>query len=143
MKKINSIHYGGRVLIIGGIIAVVIPVLCWLLSIWLNNSIFLLMRNSFFVLGLLIIAGFFLWLTIEFHQDKKIETYYAHHRKIKIPLNDGGYECYQCGSRQVTKTDSYCRVCGVVFEAYEDKKPQEIVGENIKPAGLNRKENEV
>ena len=59
MKKINSIHYGGRVLVVGGIITVVIPALCWLLSIWLNKSILLLIRNCFFILGFLIIAGFF------------------------------------------------------------------------------------
>ena len=131
MKKINSIHYGGKVLTIGGLLAIIFPCIFWLLSVILDNDAFLFARNLCFVLGSIIIIIFFLHLGIELRQDKKIANYYSTHRNIKIPRTDGAYECYSCGSLQVKEDDSYCKTCGVVFAQYEDKLPQEILDNKL------------
>ena len=127
MKKINSVHYGGTVLAVGAVIGVVLPGGLWVLGSCLENKVLFVARNLCFALGMLVFVLFFLHLAMEFHQDKKIETYYMEHKKIRVPKADGTYECGSCGSRQVTKDDRYCRSCGVVFEEFRDKTSQEIL----------------
>ena len=105
MKKINSVHYGGTVLAIGAIIGVLLPGILWGLGICLENKTLFVARNLCFLFGMLVFGLFFLHLAVEFHQDKKIENYYATHKRIKIPKAEGTYECGNCGSRQVTKDD--------------------------------------
>lgn len=127
MRKINSIHYGGKVLTIGVIVGVVIPCICWLFAVIFGLKILLVIRNVFFVLGMVIMILFFLHLAIEFYQDKKIDQYYTSHNQVKQDMGAGVYECASCGNRQVTQSDHYCRLCGVEFIEYKDKTPQEIL----------------
>lgn len=127
MKKINSINYGGKILFIGIIFGILIPIIFAGLSYVLHSSGLLVIMKVSFVFGMLILFCFFVHLGIELHQDKKIERYYSVHGKRKIFIADGKYECGTCGNCQVQKKDSYCKVCGVVFEMDSDKTPQEIL----------------
>lgn len=128
MKKINSINYGGKILLAGGILVILLPAALWLIScIWRNNVIMLVMKISF---GMLILLLFFIHLSSEFNQDRKINKYYITHQNMKIMVSKGKYECSACGNRQIFRTDTFCRICGVHFEKCKDKTPQEIL--NIK-----------
>lgn len=127
MKKINSIHYGGKVLLIGGTVGLLIPTILWLIADdWSSPEFFLLAKLSSFI-GMLILLFFFVMLVIELYQDKKINKYYAAHKNVKIRMESGEYECAACGSRCVQKEDINCIVCGIRFEEGKDKTPQEIL----------------
>lgn len=129
MKKINSIHYGGKILLAGILFGIFIPlVLVALSKIW-NSNILQVMLKISFVLGMLILVLFFIHLGIEFYQDKKIDRYYSSHGKRKVFIADDKYECGMCGNRQVQETDIFCKLCGVQFENESDKTPQEILEE--------------
>ena len=109
-----------------GVIGILIPVVLWLISNVWNNPAIQIWMWFFLVAGAVIVLLFFVHLAIELHQDKKIDNYYTAHKKVKIAVTDG-YECGSCGNRKVGEKDTYCTVCGVQFEAYQDKTPQEIV----------------
>lgn len=126
MKKINSIDYGGKVIGLGIIFAVILPALLWLLDRVIKYNISILIKISI-IIGLLILAIFFIHLMIELYQDHKIDKYYDSHRNIKIPIKNGMYECASCGNRKVKKEDTECQVCGVHFERYKDINVQEIL----------------
>lgn len=73
-----------------------------------------LTKISFFI-GIIIFGVFFIWLTIELKQDKKINKMYEKHRNEKLLVGDKIYECQACGNRQVKNDDTSCRVCGIEF----------------------------
>lgn len=131
MRKINSIHYGGKILAVGFIVGLVIPIICGVLGDLLENDIFISMGKILFIVGMIIIVSFFVHLTVELHQDKRIEKHYAAHKNTKIKKKSGSYECSNCGNQQVADTDSYCKICGIVFAADQDMLPQEILDNKI------------
>lgn len=110
-----------------GVIGILIPAVLWLFSKVWSSELLQLMITVCFSIGGLIAVLFFVHLAIELHQDKKIDKYYTAHKKVKLVIPGGGYECGSCGNRKVGEKDTYCTVCGVQFEAYQDKTPQEIV----------------
>ena len=127
MKKINSIHFGGRVIGIG--LAVMLPIPGVLLGInrFLHHRWLEILAGGCFVLGAVILLGFALILRTELKQDKKIERYYGNHKNVKIKLSEGRYECGACGNRAVSKEQTHCGVCNCKFEAEPDRTPQEIL----------------
>ena len=79
IPKINSIHFGGAVivasLIIGGVIPSVVWLICGKLLWWLV------------ILGVVILALFGVIFAIEMHQDNGKEPYYIKHLKESIPYD--------------------------------------------------------
>ena len=127
MKKINSINYGANILMAGCVFGIIIPVILWIITgVWDNNILQSMMKVSFGV-GIIIFVIFFVHLGIEFRQDSKIDKYYSAHKNVKIHISSGEYECGSCGSRQVHKEDTHCRICGEHFGEDIDKSPQEIL----------------
>lgn len=96
MKKINSIDYGGKVIGIGLLFLIVFTTVFNLLNLTILSKISV-------AIGTLILIGFFLYVQLELHQDKKIAAYYKEHPNCKIPLGHGKFECTSCGNRQITE----------------------------------------
>ncbi|MBE5960679.1 MAG: hypothetical protein E7256_04735 [Lachnospiraceae bacterium] len=114
MKKINSIWYGGKVILTGAILAFGVPAGIGILPG--ESKILEVIRMGSFVLGMLILLGFGIWLAIELHQDKRINGFYDRNRNRKLKIDEGIYECQACGSRKVKEKDERCSVCGVRFQ---------------------------
>ena len=127
MKKINSIHYGGRILFSSLICGILFPALLWLVGKGLRWELLFVAAKIFCVIGLLIFVGFFVFLKIELTQDKKIDRYYSMHKNRKIAKENGRYECAACGNWQVSSDDTHCRICGIHFAESKDLSPQEIL----------------
>lgn len=127
MKKINSIHYGSYVIIIGLIFLVPIPAIFFIVNKFLLSKLVNYLFYVSIIVGGIIEILFFVYLTIELSQDKKIEKYCKSHNKVKINLNNGKYECGLCGNHNVRKSDSQCNVCGIKFESYKFKTSQDIL----------------
>lgn len=116
MKKINSIHYGSRVIGIGLIFLVPVPLALWGVNQWLQKEILSSAAYVSMVIGAAIEIFFFVYLIIETKQDKKINEYYQRHKKSKITLPGGRFECGNCGNRNVRESDTGCVACGITFE---------------------------
>lgn len=127
MKKMNSINYGGKVIVVGLIIMLLIPsILLWLYTFWRCKCIVIL-AGVLFVIGMGILIGFAVLLFIELRQDKRIDKYYSEHKNVKIKLDNGKYECGVCGNRAIRADSLYCNMCGCKYESNEDRTPQEIL----------------
>ena len=92
-----------------------IPICCFLFSLIFQATIFFTLRNISLGIGFLITLFFIGLLSIEFHQDKKIERQYPNIRKYKLKLDNGKFECQSCGNRQITEMDKICVICGMEF----------------------------
>lgn len=130
MKKINSNSYGGKVIGIGIVLAAIIPCCLRLVNLIFCSRVFNILSLCFMFLGILVLLGFFVFLSVELKQDKKIDHYYSEHHNIKIPWNDIYYECSNCGNRKVRKEDTSCLVCGVHFSEESDRSVEEILAHN-------------
>lgn len=119
MKKINSIHYGSRVIAVGLVFLVLLPLALWGVNLWLQNEALITTAYVSMIIGAVIEIFFFVYLIIESKQDKKSEEDYQRHRKMKIPLPEGKFECGNCGNRNVRTSDSGCVACGITFETEE------------------------
>jgi len=117
MKKINSIWYGGNILGIGIIFAIVIPLLLYYTSFifGLKANFSIPIRISI-IMGVLILLLFLVLLAIELKQDKRINRLYSKTRNSKIALSNNIFECQNCGNRQIEKDDTFCKVCGIRFD---------------------------
>lgn len=116
IKKINSIHYGDKVIGIGLVFMVLLPsLLLWMNGIFGYEFLKILAKGAF-VIGGLILAVFACLLLIELRQDEKMNQYYSEHRNVKVPLKDGKYECGACGNRNVGADSTCCHICGCRFE---------------------------
>jgi len=116
IKKINSIHYGGKVIGIGLTTMILIPgILLWL-NTFCECRITVILAKILFVIGGGILSGFACLLHIELKQDKEIDKYYSGHRNVKIKLNDEKYECGACRNRAVRTDSVYCNMCGCKYE---------------------------
>lgn len=77
MKKINSINYGGKVIGIGLLFLVIIPVALFLLNVILKLHVIQVIQIISIVIGLMIEVAFFIHLGIELRQDRIINNYYC------------------------------------------------------------------
>jgi hypothetical protein len=127
MKKIDSIHYGGRVIGIGLVLLVLIPAVLLIVGRISHLDVLSLVAYFSMVVGALIEVLFFVFLLIESRQDKKIDAYVQSHKRVKITLPDGKYECGSCGNRNVRGLDTECLACGITFEQDEYRSSQDIL----------------
>ncbi|MBQ7944781.1 MAG: hypothetical protein IJ326_12050 [Lachnospiraceae bacterium] len=93
MKKINSIDYGGKVIGIGCIFALGIPIILLMINQVVALKLISILIIASVAIGGIILAGFFIHLAIELRQDKKIDAYYSRHKNIKLKISDTYYEC--------------------------------------------------
>lgn len=116
MKKINSIGYGHLILRWIIFFLFVLPLSFYIAYTLFQLKLFSILMKTSFGLGLLLSVGFIVLLTIELHQDKKLDQYYSCTKDIKLPLSSGKYECQLCGNKNLTKKDTFCQVCGQKFK---------------------------
>lgn len=114
MKKINTIWYGGKVILMGIVFTFAIPFCIRILP--LKSNIIHMFSKISFVLGIIILIGFAIWLAIELHQDKKLNKYYYEHKNTILKIGKDKYECQSCGNRNVRPDDKSCSVCGIHFK---------------------------
>ena len=79
IPKINSIHFGGKCLILGFFIGGIVPLFLWL--------VFHIFLWQLCVVGGIILVGFIIILSIEMHQDFGKVPYYERHLKDTVPFN--------------------------------------------------------
>ena len=113
MKKINSIWYGGKIILTGSILAFVLPLGIMLFP--LKIKILIAISSISFICGIIILVGFSILLAIELHQDKKLNTHYKGQQMKKLKVSENKYECQVCGNREINKYDSSCKICGTNF----------------------------
>jgi len=111
LKKINSVNYGGKIILIGLILISVPMILYNFVQISFIN---LLLKISI-CLGSLILLSFFILLGVELKQDKELIKYYGNNKNTPVKIGEF-YECQNCGSRRVKPTDKKCSVCGIKFK---------------------------
>lgn len=119
MKKINSIGYGGKVILCGIILFVILPSI--LSFIPTHGKLIPLISNLSKVIGAILLIGFTIVLLIELHQDKKIDKQYEKVKYKKIQISKDQYECQACGYCKVNDKDKFCKVCGVHFIEKENE----------------------
>lgn len=79
MRKINSIHFGGKMILVGILLAVLLPVVMWLVTdtfSWL-----------YAIPGGIVLVVFFVLFAIEMRQDNGKIPYYQKHLKDTIPFD--------------------------------------------------------
>lgn len=113
MKKINSIGYGGKVILVGILFTFNIPILIYFVPY--KCSLFNIISKISFLIGILILLLFFIWLKIELYQDKKMNEYFANNKNTISSIGENKFECPTCGNRLVKPSDKWCSVCGVKF----------------------------
>lgn len=116
MKKINSIRYGGKILGIAMIFALVIPGAIRLVMLAYETALLAICAKISLGSGIVITLSFFALLAIEFQQDKEQNLYYEAQKKVKLSLGNGKYECQSCGNKTVKANDKNCSICGILFE---------------------------
>lgn len=121
MKKINSIGYGGKVIGIGALLLVVIPLILKIASYLTRRLVFPLLSKISVCCGAVILVGFAILLAIELHQDKRLNNYYKGKRNVRRALPSNLFECAACGNRQVTAHDTSCPVCGIRFKLEKEQ----------------------
>lgn len=121
MKKINSNGYSGKILMVTIVFLLIIPIVMRVAHIIYPLGAFILCRKISFVIGVLFAVGFILMLGMEFHQDSYLEEYYTLHKRVKIDLGSGNFECQNCGNRNVKEQDQQCNVCGIVLDGKTKK----------------------
>lgn len=127
MRKLNSIHYGSKVITVGLIFLFLIPLTLFLVKQFLQNKILNYASYTSIFAGLTILLLFFFILIIELNQDKKIDRYFQMHKKVKINLTNGKYECGCCGNRNISESDTRCNVCGVEFQNLKLRTSEDIL----------------
>jgi Ca2+/H+ antiporter len=116
MKKINSIWFGPRALLIAGIFVLVIPAFLYILDMFaFRKDVLMYAIKASFTIGIVIILLFSIILFIELKQDKNINKKYNKEKYRKIEISKNIFECQYCGDRKVQEEDSYCKACGIKF----------------------------
>ena len=116
MKKINSIHYGYRIVIAILLFLVILPAMLYVLSMLISAEWLSLLIMISMALGSALLLFLILLLIIELHQDKRINRYYEKHRNRKLQIANTAYECQACGNRKLNAGDKSCPVCGSRFQ---------------------------
>lgn len=120
MRKINSIGYAHRILALIAIFLIIIPLFAWLLWRILQHALLHAIAKISLCIGGILAASFVVLLSIEFHQDRKIDKAYPHIRHGRILLKSGFYECQACGSRNSKYAETVCPICGNTFTEGND-----------------------
>ncbi len=122
MKRIlNTNTYGAAALLVIGFFLIILPVVCYAGSTFLEPSNILartllnLAKISAGV-GAFLLAAFLILLVVELVQDRTIFRQYLKNRGQKQPLANGLFECQFCGCRMVREFDATCPVCGKRLE---------------------------
>jgi hypothetical protein len=117
MKKINSIWFGGKIIGVGIVFFIFIPLILFGIEkvLVIGNVLIPLIKISIGI-GLFILAVFTGILIIELNQDKKLNSQYYNKRYSKIKLSDANYECQNCGNLKLKKDDKDCNLCGIKFK---------------------------
>lgn len=118
MKKINSIHFGGKIIAFGASFLLPIPFLIVVLDYFFPSPTWKIIRSISITIGICIELFFLFMLIIELHQDKKREQYFAAHKNEKILLSSCKYECLNCGNKQVGEFDLECNICHIKFQSH-------------------------
>lgn len=80
MKKINSIHFGGKMIFLAFVIGVILPVIIWCIrGIW---------EWPLILTGAVILIVFIIILAVEMKQDNDKIPYYIKHLKETIPFDE-------------------------------------------------------
>lgn len=116
MRKINSIGYGHKVLLIIGCFLFLIPVLSAFTAYMSRLPASPVISKVSMTIGILLLAAFAGLLAIELKQDKRLARHYAENRNIKILLSSGNYECQACGNCLVEPDDRFCSICKINFK---------------------------
>lgn len=115
IKKINSIDFGAKALLIILLFLIFIPLVFWGVNYFVPKSSFLFVANCSCVLGAILLFVFLPVLFIELRQDKIISEYYGSHKNAKIKINENIFECANCGNRKISSVEKSCPLCGVNF----------------------------
>ncbi len=115
--KINSIHFGPRVVAIIGLLTLAAPAvlyLCYSVLGFLGIHLELILSavSISFAAGVALLALFVLLLGVEFVQDRSRDRQYKRTRMRKLEISEGWYECQACGNRLLRAEDKACDVCG-------------------------------
>lgn len=116
LKKINSIGYGGKILFAAVLFGAVIPVVIGVVSFFAESAVLTVCAKISFAIGVAIAVFLIALLSVELHQDKKLNDFYQSHSNVKTVLGNGFCECPSCGNKKVKPSDKHCAVCGVTFE---------------------------
>lgn len=116
MKKINSNGYGVRMVFVIALFLVILPLFGYILQLFPGGEWTRPLMKISIGLGVCLLLLMVLLLSVELHQDKRLNRYYQVHRNRKLPLTDGHYECQACGNRLLHAEDKRCGVCGCHFE---------------------------
>lgn len=116
MKKINSIGYGGKILGLAALFALIVPGVISLINFRGKNEVLAVIARASFVIGIIIGVFLALLLAVELRQDKNRIKYYKAHGNTRLVLKNGAFECQSCGSRLVKPGDKRCGFCGAVFK---------------------------
>lgn len=111
-RKINSIHYGGKILSSG----VGIEGLGLFLRGMVKNEFWNQVGSIVCICGIVILVGITLWLVIEGFQDRYWNQHDLAERNRKVKLGNGMFECQNCGNRKVRGKDLSCNICGCQFK---------------------------
>ena len=86
MKKINTIDYGGKVILIGLVFLAAMPLALSLLNHFLHALVITIIISISMGIGLAIEVCFGCVLALELWQDRKINQYYQNHpSSLKTP----------------------------------------------------------
>lgn len=127
MKKVNSVFYGSHIIGLGLLFLIPIPLLLYFTKRYFCSTFLSYAIGASIVIGIIVECAFGILLIIELHQDEKIQKYCQNHRNIKIKLEEGKYECQNCGNRMVKEQDEECSICGIKYVENEIKTIQEIL----------------
>ncbi len=112
--NLNSVAPG--IIAWGSLFLLVVPALLFIFGgqsytpgVWLAIAISI-------ALGLIIYSLLLVLIVVEFAQDRWLDAFYARHRNVKIEIAGRGYECQNCGNRQVKAEDRACAACGRRFQ---------------------------
>lgn len=115
MKKINSIGYGGKILAIGMVFLLLIPMITYIISPICRHVVYKYIGKISLLIGLLTLLFLALLLTIELRQDRKLNLYYDSQKNKKLKLGNDIFECQSCGNRKIQASDTSCPICGIHF----------------------------
>lgn len=125
MKKINSIEYGNKILVAVIIPLIIVPMCLLCVHDFIDLSVLILISRVSFIIGSTLAILFFIFLSIEWNQDKKRNKYYANNMKTKLPISNNRYECQFCGNTKLKASDTICNICGTKFKVNEGNRIME------------------
>lgn len=118
---------GGRVPGAALLLLIPVPCVCLLLTRLTSSKLPLMAAGISLGAGAAVLLFLAVLLMVGLRQDRKIARYYDAHRNLRLPLENGLYECAACGCRRIRREDRSCIVCGVRFSEERDRTAEEIL----------------